>query len=192
MSNERVEDCWGGLAELAPLVRAYGARRCADRHEVEDLVQETLLRAVHSRLRGRSPRRLEAWVLRIAANALADRGRRDGRVRCELSDELDLVAAAEPAADCVGEPGDERWQLGTHVVAKDTALALLRDALQQMHVEERASLESHYSVTPTGARVAVASGMDKHRLYRMRRRLGRALDGPLACAASRARREEQC
>ena len=191
MSTERVEDCWGGLAELAPLVRAYGARRCADRHEVEDLVQETLLRAVHSRLRGRSPRRLEPWVLRIAANALADRGRRDGRVRCELSDELDLVAEAQPAADCVGEPGDERWQLGTHVVAKDTALALLRAALQQMHAEERAWLEAHYSVTPTGARVAVVPGMDKHRLYRMRRRLGRALEGPLDCAASRARREEQ-
>jgi len=191
MSTEQRNDCWGGLAELAPLVRAFGVRRCADRNEVEDLVQETLLRAMDSRRRGQSPRRLEPWVLRIAANALADRGRRDGRVRCELSDDLDCVAEREPVQACVGEAGEERWQLGEHVVTKDTALALLREALAQLEAEERAWLESHYSATRTGARVVVKAGMDKHRLYRMRRRLGRALEGPLACAASRARHAEE-
>jgi len=89
--------------------------------------------------------------------------------------------------------------LGDRALAHETATpadiaamrALLREALAQLRAEERAWLEAHYSGTRTGARVAVAPGMDKHRLYRMRRRLGRALEGPLACAASRARREEE-
>ncbi|MBM3991354.1 MAG: hypothetical protein FJ298_10165 [Planctomycetes bacterium] len=190
MSTGTTRDCWGGLAELAPLVRAFGARRCADSNEVEDLVQETLLRAMHSRRRGQRPRRLEPWVLRIAANALADRGRRESRVRCELLEDLDCVAERAPVHECVGGAGEERWRLGAHVVTKDTALALLRNALAQLEDQERAWLESHYASTRTGARVVVEEGMDKHRLYRMRRRLGRALEGPLACAASRARHAE--
>ncbi|MBM3987636.1 MAG: hypothetical protein FJ294_06735 [Planctomycetes bacterium] len=190
MSTGQTKDCWRGLAELAPLVRAFGVRRCADSNEVEDLVQDTLLRAMHSRRRGQRPRRLEPWLLRIAANALADRGRRDGRVPCELLEDLDCVAQRDPAHECVGGAGEERWQLGSHVVTKDTALALLREALARLEAEERAWLESHYSATRTGARVVVEAGMDKHRLYRMRRRLGRALEGPLARAASRARHAE--
>jgi RNA polymerase sigma factor (sigma-70 family) len=171
-------ESWNGLAELVPLVRAWTARRCADASEIDDLVQETLLRAVRSRRRGQNPQRLEPWLLRIAANALADRGRREGRVRCELQEDLHFVACPESMADCVGERHADLWQLGPHLVERETALGLLRRALSHLREEERSLLETHYSGD-------CGSGSAKHRLYRARRRLSRALAGPIARAALR-------
>ena len=65
METETV--CWTGLAEMEPLVRVYARRRCKDSHELDDIVQETLLRAARYRPRLLDGQKLKGWTLRIAA-----------------------------------------------------------------------------------------------------------------------------
>lgn len=182
--------CWGGIAELEPLVRVWLSRRCRDGSELDDVVQETLLRAARYRLRGHAPRRLEPWLLRIASNALHDRARREGRARVRAEGEqlLEELAAPDSVHECVGDAGAERWTLGRHVVTKDTALAVLDVALRRLRSDERALLCSFYSGARRCGAAARACGQPeeraKLRLFRARRRLGRELERRLAGAAA--------
>lgn len=189
MQAETGNGCWRGLAELEPLVRSWMSRRCRDANELDDVVQETLLRAARFRAQGHAPRRLEPWVLRIASNALHDRVRRDGRLRCQGEPEAELERLAAPGSvhECVGDFGDERWNLGGHRVTRDSALGALALALRELRSEERALLESFYSGPRRCAEAARACGqaesLAKLRLFRARRRLGRALGRRLALVA---------
>jgi len=62
--------------ESARRLRAWFERRTGDAHDAEDLVQETFAR-VQARLGTlRESERVGAWVGKIAANVLADHGRR--------------------------------------------------------------------------------------------------------------------
>lgn len=64
-------------------------RRRTGRDRADDLFQETFLRALRAYDRLEHAEHLRAWVLTIAANALADAARRD-----------------RPAAEPAGEPAD--------------------------------------------------------------------------------------
>jgi len=52
-----------------------------DRHEAEDLLQETWVFAYRALPRLRDPARLRPWLLTIAQNVLAEAGRRQGRLK---------------------------------------------------------------------------------------------------------------
>ena len=78
-------------------LRRFVSRRVADRHEVDDIVQDVLVRAHESMHQLESPDRLPAWLARIAANRIVDHYRARLPVD-ELSDEL---SAAEPEDDPV-------------------------------------------------------------------------------------------
>ena len=82
--NLRPQDgaCWRGLAELEPQVRAFARRRCRDMHELDDVVQETLLRAARYRRGLTDETRLKSWTLRIAANVMRDRLDREACLGC--------------------------------------------------------------------------------------------------------------
>jgi len=69
-------------ALVAPdLDRLYGycVRLAGDPHDAEDLVQETLLRAIRRRSTLRDPARTRAWLFAIATNCWKDLGRARGR-----------------------------------------------------------------------------------------------------------------
>ena len=69
-------------ALVAPdLDRLYGycVRLAGDPHDAEDLVQETLLRAIRRRSSLRDPSRARAWLFAIATNCWKDQGRARGR-----------------------------------------------------------------------------------------------------------------
>jgi RNA polymerase sigma-70 factor (ECF subfamily) len=74
------ESTFADLLE-ANLERLYGycVRLTGDPHDAEDLVQETLLRAVRARSALRDPGRTKSWLFTIATNRWKDLGRARGR-----------------------------------------------------------------------------------------------------------------
>jgi hypothetical protein len=107
---------WRGLEELRPALRTYLKRRCRDLFELEDVVQETLLRAARYRTSLDDSRRLRGWTLRIAINVMRDRLRREARrSRLELGDErLEEIESREPVP---GEEAEEAYiLLGSHAI----------------------------------------------------------------------------
>lgn len=72
--------CQASFAELvrrfAPRLQAFLCRRTRDRHEAEDLVQDTFLRAYENLARYDNAWRFSTWLFTIASRAAVSRGRR--------------------------------------------------------------------------------------------------------------------
>ncbi|MEN6428368.1 MAG: sigma-70 family RNA polymerase sigma factor [Phycisphaerales bacterium] len=72
--------CQASFAELvhryAPRLQAFLRRRTHDRHEAEDLVQDTLLKAYRNLSRYDESRRFSTWLFTIASRAAASHYRR--------------------------------------------------------------------------------------------------------------------
>ena len=60
------------LVSIAPRLRAYFVSRLPDAAATDDLIQETLLKAIRARSSLRNPAVVEAWIFRIAHRTLAD------------------------------------------------------------------------------------------------------------------------
>ena len=75
------------LVEFSGRLRSYFARRVCDSATVEDLTQETLLKALRSRDNLRDFHRIETWIYRIAHCTAVDFYRRRRPVS-ELADNL--------------------------------------------------------------------------------------------------------
>src|ERR1041384_1733430 len=79
------------------LVYGYVARRVRDRAAPEDLTSEVFRKALANLTRFKwTGAPLGAWVLRIAANLIADRARRSGREVSADEPSLDAGAIDEP------------------------------------------------------------------------------------------------
>lgn len=78
-------------------LRRFVSRRVADRHEVDDIVQDVLVRAHESMHQLESPDRLSAWLARIAANRIVDHY----RARRPFEELPEDVAAGETEDDPV-------------------------------------------------------------------------------------------
>lgn len=75
------------------VVRTLLTRCCRrDRHSVDDLVQETFLRAYLSLASFRSEAKFSTWLYRIAFNLVADKFRRKTLSCCDLDSVLDVAA----------------------------------------------------------------------------------------------------
>lgn len=85
------------LAQLEPMLRGYFIRRVGFRDEVDDLVQNTLIRVDRSLGDLRDPERLRAFTLKAALFELQDlyRGRYSSR-ELPLSDDLPPPTSDEP------------------------------------------------------------------------------------------------
>jgi RNA polymerase sigma-70 factor (ECF subfamily) len=89
-------------------LRAWFRSRTRSESDADDLVQETFLR-VQARLGLLRERgRLDAWVSAIAANLLADHGRRRARRPLPLTDEDAVAAPAEVARELGLSPSGAR------------------------------------------------------------------------------------
>lgn len=178
MESYRSESVWEGLAEHVPAMRKALLRGCRDEHEVEDLLQEALLRAARFRHQQSNPTQLRGWLRSIVRSVLNDHLRaRLRRPMVEVSEEwLDKLAGSE----C--EPGTRkieeavwlrgRWILREHVMqALDTALEGLAD-------QDLRALTQRYGaflICETGARCTRRVRNRKDMLFRARRRLERRL-----------------
>lgn len=163
------------------MLRQSLTRRCADEHDVEDVIQETLLRAARYRESLGDPARLAQWVVRIGRNVCRDRRRTEWRRRRRPVDEayFEALPAPEPTRGCGEGDGGGVWIRGEEHDL-ETALELLGQALGSLLPGERSLLRSHYvagrSCRESARRYGLPPALVKVRLFRLRRRLGREME----------------
>jgi RNA polymerase sigma-70 factor (ECF subfamily) len=158
------------LAEVDPLYN-FASRLARNGSEAEDLVQDTLARAMAARAQFRPGSNLKAWLFRILRNAYID-GRRRARHGFEVSasarDEEDTV---EVHTDLLR--GDLELERLRRVVAEDIEAALMK-----LGEEARAvvllDLEG-FTEAEIGEEMGTPPGTVKSRLSRARARLRRLL-----------------
>lgn len=176
---------WGGLEELRADLRRYLGQRCRDESEIDDVVQETLLRAARYRERLTEPAKLLPWARRIAANVLCDRVRKERRLDRVRGQEgmLEAVPATASAPGAAADDGGE-VRCGSFVLDKHTALEVLAGELGALRSEDRELLVAFYGGAESCREAAetcdVPLSLVKVRLFRARRRLLRAMRRRLA------------
>ena len=84
------------FADLRPKLHRYCARMAGSVIDGEDIVQETLLKALQAIESGAAVERPEQWLFRIAHNAAQDHLRRRNRERLHMT-ETDLTTIADPS-----------------------------------------------------------------------------------------------
>ncbi|MBL8862484.1 MAG: hypothetical protein JNK02_10795 [Planctomycetes bacterium] len=171
---------WTGLPDLRPQIVGFLGRFLRDDAEIEDVAQETLLRAARFRLRLADAGRLRPWVLRIALNVLRDRRRREGRLPRGVGDDL-LLDGLEGREEIPGETREDTWiELAGVRVERASAFKHLGAALGGLPAGDRGALAGWY-LDPAGCAGAgevcepAQSLAPKQRVHRARRRLLRAL-----------------
>lgn len=133
-------------------------RMLGDRHEAEDVTQETFIRAIHSLARWDNSRRFEPWVLAIAAN----------RCRTLLAKRrLPLIDCPAVADDVAASP-DGRLDNRQLVEEIELALGRMRadyaEAFRQFH-------EQHLAYGEIAARLKIPLGTVKTWVHRARREI---------------------
>ena len=91
------ESCRALLDDIGPMIANFLRRRIADRNELEDVYQDTLMAFFQARHTYQPSRPLEPWFFAIARNTAADHARRYWtRAHLEeLTDEIPEPATAE-------------------------------------------------------------------------------------------------
>ena len=166
---------WDGLEEMRDGLRNFLTRQCSDENDIEDVIQETFLRAARYR-RAHSVKRLRPWAMRIALNVLADSKRRGVRTQAEprTPDELfDPPAPSEPG------PSDSSFRVGGLWLDGESARELVLQTLGGMRDRDRALLDSYYGgelrTQVAAEECGIPQRLVKVRLYRARQRLLAAL-----------------
>lgn len=166
---------WKDLDELQPLLRAFLRPRVRDVNDLEDVLQDALLRAARFRAAEGEPEKLQAWILRIAENALSDYRRRRLRlpVREVDADVLDGFEGRErPPGD---EPDPSRLVLEQQPIERQHLLACVGSALRELDDADQDVLDNFYGGAGRCREVAreldLAPELVKSRLHRARQRL---------------------
>lgn len=174
MSRSVMEDrelsVWEGLEEMREGLRVFLLRHCSDENEVEDVIQETFLRAARYR-RGHQVKRLRPWVMRIALNVLADARRRVVRTEAPA----DRSDAEDPPARPPQTLADDSYRLDAQWFDGEAARELVLRALGKLRVADRRLLDSFYAgerrTKATAEECGLPQRVVKVRLYRARQRL---------------------
>ena len=180
--TEQVTTCcasWRGLEDIEPALRGFVGRRCSNPSEVDDVVQETLLRAARYRTSLGDPGRLRGWAMSIACNVMRDTVRHEARLpRVEMPAEaLEQLESRESEPGCVAEAFGA--SIGAVGVGTHAALEHLASAMHGMRTQDRRLLRSYYWGKRDCAHAALECGIPlevaKVRLFRARQRLTRVL-----------------
>lgn len=154
-----VEDVWRAFSES---LRAFLKSRGLGQSDADDLLQEVFVRVYEKIGSLRQASRIEAWVVQIARNAVADYYRRRPRLAEAVEDVVD------PQGD--GEASDNQ----NHAVASWLALSIdalpatLRDAVRMYEIDG-------VSQRDVADRLGVSLSGAKSRIQRGRRRLAEIL-----------------
>jgi RNA polymerase sigma-70 factor (ECF subfamily) len=175
---------WSGLPEMRGDLERFLARRCRDRHELDDVVQESLLRAARYRRSLRSAGHLRPWTLRIARNVLSDALRSEaqrGRARDAEFELFDLCCPQPPPEEQIEEP-EEFFCFG-RFEPKSRVVWALRLALARLESGERSLLLDYYAGgrrrPGLARRFCLPPALVKVRLFRARQRLRQGLEREL-------------
>lgn len=172
-------EAWDGLEEMREGLRAFLVRHCSDENDIEDVIQETFLRAAHYRKR-RRVQCLRSWTMRIALNVLADCRRRGVRTQAQpRADE-----PCEPVARVEPQLADSAFRVGSAWLDGEVARELVLHTLARLQRPDRRLLDCYYGGEQKTRVAALECGLPqrviKVRLYRARQRLLRALRHRLA------------
>jgi RNA polymerase sigma factor (sigma-70 family) len=163
-------EAWAGLEEMRDALRTFLVRQCPDENDVEDVIQETFLRAARYR-RGHRVKSLRPLAMRIALNVLADAKRRGVRTQAEPKsfEILELPARPEETASYSSYRVGEFWLDG------ESARELVLGTLGRLREKDRAVLDSYYGGELRTRAVSEECGIPRRvvkvRLYRARQRL---------------------
>ena len=176
--------CKGDPKAFGELVHRYGegilgylTRMSRNRHEAEDLFQETFKR-VHEKAHTFRGSRFKSWLYTIATNAAIDGMRRGKRMRMvSLNQKLDCTApegedlSAVALADDSYEPSRE--------AAKAEQVQQVRDAIMSLPARQRATLVLAYyqqlSYPEVAKVLGCSAGTVKTQMFRALKTLGQKL-----------------
>ncbi|GAA1419612.1 sigma-70 family RNA polymerase sigma factor [Catellatospora coxensis] len=166
------------LGDHLPLVYAVVRRALGGDPDVDDVVQETMLRAVRH-LRGlRDAAGFKSWLVSIAVSQIQERTRRLARQRARATQPIDLGVGAAESPD----PDTDVAGLAEDRVDLDRELRLIAQATGFLNPAERQTLalwSQEVAGTMTRAEVAAALSLSPAhtavRVQRMRARLDLAL-----------------
>ena len=144
------------VVSLTPALRAFALRFCHTKDDVDDLVQETLLKALRFRHNFEPGTRLKAWLFTIMRNHYCSQFRSRKRETPMENEQLEALL--------ITRPGQE-WSLYEQDVAK--AIDRMPEAFRSvlLHVTAGASYED--AAQSAGCEV----GTVKSRVSRARRQL---------------------
>ena len=170
---------WDGLEDMRSRLQRYLMRRCRDENEVEDIVQETLLRAARYRDGLTSPARLGSWVTRIASNVFRDHVRRSKRLP-SVGHDATLFETIEGREPGPGELHDgDSIDLGSEVIDKGLLMTDMTRAFRGLFERDQRVLRSYYVGELDSHSTANVCGIPpelvKVRLFRARQRLEQAV-----------------
>lgn len=154
---------------FSPQLERFFAGRVPNRHDAEELAQETLTRALESELRFRGDATVRTWVFAIARNVLREyRGRR--RQQPDPTDEPSVGSALAPAY--------------RHLEYDQTDQLAIAHAVADLPPHLRELWDLRYSerlpLAVCARRVGRPLGTVKYQLYVARQRLRRRFAGATA------------
>lgn len=155
------------VAEHSARVYRLAYRLTGDRHDAEDLTQETFVRVFRS-LHTYSPGTFEGWLHRITTNIFLDGARRRSRIRFDfLGQDADRLTLSSP------EHTAERQYEHTHLDDD------IQSALDGLPPEYRAAVVlsdiEQLSYEEIAVTLGVKMGTVRSRIHRARARLRKAL-----------------
>ena len=165
MTTKVHEEFLAATLPTLDLVYNLARRIAAGRDEVEDLVQETYLRAFEAWVRRRRPRKVEPWMATICLNA--------GRSRLRRAWNREIPTDLEPLQPDPASVEDE--------VMRELRRSVVHDALGQLPPEQRVAIALMDLTGLTAAEVARITGSPRGtvlaRVHRGRKRLAEMLEG---------------
>jgi len=182
--KEGVSD-WDGLEERRGRLERKVFRWSQDKSVVDDVVQETMIRAARYRVGLREPLRMDSWMERIAWNVLKSlRGREARRGMSVVENgQLDVTEGRELDPE-IGLVENVLWVYDKEVES-DRLSSLLDGAIRALPDHERRLVQAAYFQQMSPCAISEAFGVRralvKSRLYRIRQKLRRrvvqALEG---------------
>ena len=160
---------WEQIVEQhSPRVYRLAYRLTGDRHDAEDLTQETFVRVFRS-LSSYQPGTFEGWLHRITTNLFLDQARRKSRIRFEALGEDDGARLTSPLGRGTPERGFEHQNLDYDVQA----------ALDALSPEYRAAVVlcdiEGLSYEEIAATLGIKMGTVRSRIHRARAQLRSSL-----------------
>lgn len=173
LTPESIEDLRKGLAEMTPELFGRALRMSRSTATAEDLVQDTVERAIRFEAQYRPGTNLRAWVHQILFSVFVTRCRRGRRERNAL-DSLSTDPCAWTSADNAAQMHDLSPPLARAVESLPKAF---RDVVVLVDLQEM-------SYKDAAVQLGVPVGTVMSRLFRGRRQLAEAVRGAAPAAAA--------
>ncbi len=165
MTSKAHEEFLAATLPSLDLVYSLARRIAAERDEVEDLVQETYLRAFEAWVGHRRPRKVEPWMATICLNA--------GRSRLRRAWNREIPTGSEPLEPDPASVEDQ--------VMAEIRRSVVHDALSRLPPEQRVAIALMDLSGFTAAEAARITGAPRGtilaRVHRGRKRLAKLLEG---------------